>query len=139
VEVYNCVLNSESERTLQGEVVMLRLPEPLILEKSEVWRGGLTSSYISKEDRPLVSVRSGRATNKSKLDVLKFKFFLASKGGGTTSISLCINPEEFEYVAKAMFKADQKAAFSAFSKIAQEIAAQADDQTTNLAVKPPDS
>lgn len=82
------------------------------LQQVQVWRGGVTASYINRETRS-VDVTGYPENSRHGGPCLTIKHNLASKGGGTTSVFIDIGTGSFAEVISAMMKADKEATLKA--------------------------
>ena len=73
----------------------------------EIWRGGVTSrKRLETQVASLYTLPNGRVS---------LNFYLDSKGGGSTSVSLSMASESFQQIASVMLRADREAALTAFA------------------------
>ncbi|WP_353645022.1 hypothetical protein [Mesorhizobium sp. WSM2239] len=85
------------------------------LKYSEVYRGGITSPYISLETKNI-------SITPLEKD-LRIAFSIASKGGGTTRVRVDIDRRDFQAMIREMMDVDRSVAMKAVSEeLAREIA-----------------
>ena len=84
----------------------------------DVFRGGLTSDYMSAVDKPDANIHAGYPHNGSdrKAGGFSISLYLPSKGGGTTKVHTWVPPSMFEKIAMTMIEGSPKEAEKAFLK-----------------------
>jgi hypothetical protein len=88
-----------------------------LLKQAMVWRGGSSSAYRTRESTN-VFVSSSRS--KMRFDTkrcIEISFTIPSKGGGETSISIEIMPNEFGDLLDEMQECDRISTLKAASSI----------------------
>ncbi len=93
----------------------------MYLNYAEIWRGGVTSNYHTKESGR-VRVDFYPEDSKTQNGSLSLHHSIASKGGGATSITLFIDANSFDQIASMMVQANRKKAITAFAKALLEAA-----------------
>ncbi|MFA6266157.1 MAG: hypothetical protein WC670_10650 [Pseudolabrys sp.] len=82
----------------------------------EIWRGGVSTRRIKKEDG-YAYVTKGGAHDNDKRPGIYFSFPPPSKGGGTTQARLWVPVDDFKDIAEEMVGAAPEAARIAFLEV----------------------
>ena len=86
-----------------------------------VYRGGRTAAQVERAVEAWPSLKRGwYSVSGKRVDAAIIDFSINSKGGGKTEIRVCIEPSEFENLARAMFEVDPNTAGMAFFSAANE-------------------
>ena len=74
----------------------------------EIKRGGESTGYWSDDGWDVEVLHNTPGKN------IEIRFSIASKGGGTTNVIVCVNSDSFGQITNAMMKADADRAIKAF-------------------------
>ncbi|TCL71941.1 hypothetical protein [Rhizobium sp. BK251] len=86
------------------------------LERSEVWRGGITASEATLEHQGKVFISSYEQSHfHGPNGGIKLTFEIATEDGGSGHVMMCFDSEDFHSFAKYMLEADRVAARKAFA------------------------
>lgn len=85
------------------------------LNDAAVLRGGISTDKRTIETRT-VEIEGRRPGLEGIMRLISFRLYMASKGGGTTSVKLEIGPKSFAQVLGAMLEADREATIDAFAR-----------------------
>lgn len=85
------------------------------LKDAKVWRGGISTDRRALETND-VDVEGSYRSLAAFRPILKVRHRLASKGGGTTAVTLEIGTGSFSQIIAAMLEADREATIAAFAR-----------------------
>jgi hypothetical protein len=88
--------------------VDLRPHEKELAMTIEIKRGGESTGYWSEDGWDVEVLHNTPGKN------IEIRFSIASKGGGTTNVIVCVNSDSFGQITNAMMKADTDRATKAF-------------------------